>query len=193
MHELAEWDSFYVIVGAAAGALIGLQFVVITLIADRPTVRGAEASAAFGTPTIVHFSTALLVSALLRAPWPTIIPAAVVWGLVGVGGMAYGAITARRVRAQNTYRPQFEDWLCHVALPLAAYALLAASAIAAPSHAREALFGVGAAVLLLLFIGIHNAWDSIAYHVYVSRAASNTEQRQNRENRARAPDTKGDV
>jgi hypothetical protein len=26
---------------------------------------------------------------------------------------------------------------------------------------REALFGVGAAALLLLFIGIHNAWDAV--------------------------------
>ena len=25
--QLAQWDSFYVIVGSAAGALIGLQFV----------------------------------------------------------------------------------------------------------------------------------------------------------------------
>jgi hypothetical protein len=35
MPELAAWDSFYVIVGSAAGALIGLQFVVMTLIVDR--------------------------------------------------------------------------------------------------------------------------------------------------------------
>jgi hypothetical protein len=59
------------------------------------------------------------------------------------------------------------DWLLHVALPLAIYALLVLSAVAAPAHAREALFGVGAATLLLLFIGIHNAWDGITYHVLV--------------------------
>jgi hypothetical protein len=53
-------------------------------------------------------------------------------------------------------------------LPIAAYALLALSAVAALSFTREALFGVGAATLLLLFIGIRNAWDSIAYHVLVS-------------------------
>ena len=68
MSELTEWDSFYVIVGSAAGALIGLQFVVMTLIAERPK-PAAEAGAAFGTPTIVHFSIALLLSAVLRAPW----------------------------------------------------------------------------------------------------------------------------
>ncbi len=43
MPELAKWDNFYVIVGSAAGALIGLQFVVLTLIADKPPV-GAEGS-----------------------------------------------------------------------------------------------------------------------------------------------------
>ena len=81
MPELTAWDSFYVIVGSAAGALIGLQFVVMTLIAERPPIRAAEAGAAFGTPTIVHFATALLLSALLRAPWQTITIPAALWGL----------------------------------------------------------------------------------------------------------------
>lgn len=42
MPELAKWDSFYVIVGSAAGALIGLQFVVMTLIANEPRVALRE-------------------------------------------------------------------------------------------------------------------------------------------------------
>lgn len=168
MSDLAAWDSFYVIVGSAAGALIGLQFVVMTLIAQRP--RAADAGAAFGTPTIVHFSTALFVSALLRAPWQTVAVPAVLLGLTGLSGITYGAITIRRMRRQSVYQPEFEDWLFHVALPLAAYAIMALSACATFFHARQALFGVGAAALLLLFIGIHNAWDAIAYHVFVRTA-----------------------
>src|SRR6185437_9147750 len=67
---LSGWENFYVIVGSSAGALIGLQFVVITLIADLPIGRGAEQGAeAFATPTIVHFGTVLLLSAILNAPW----------------------------------------------------------------------------------------------------------------------------
>ena len=58
----------------------------------------------------------------------------------------------------------FEDSLCHVVLP-AAYAALAVSAYATQSHAYEALFGVAAAASLLLFCGIHNAWDSVTYHL----------------------------
>jgi VIT1/CCC1 family predicted Fe2+/Mn2+ transporter len=42
-------------------------------------------------------------------------------------------------------------------------------------HAREALFGMGAAVLLLLFVGIHNAWDAVAYHVLVGRPNSKSD------------------
>jgi hypothetical protein len=168
MLEFAEWESFYVIVGSAAGALIGLQFVVLTLIAERPQLGTPEAGAAFATPTIVHFSAVLLLSAVLRAPWQAIAAVAAFWGLVGVSGMVYTVIVARRMRAQSAYRPVFEDWLFHAVLPLATYALLALSAFAASSHTHEALFGVGAAALLLLFTAIHNAWDAIAYHVLVA-------------------------
>ncbi len=168
MADLAGWDSFYVIVGSAAGALIGLQFVVMTLIAERPPpTDAAKAGAAFGTPTIVHFGVALFLSAVLRAPWHAVGSVARLCGLTGVGGVVYAVIVMSRMRGQAAYRPQFEDWLFHVLLPLAAYAGLALSAMEAASRTREALFGVGAATLLLLFIGIHNAWDSVAYHVLV--------------------------
>ena len=166
VSELAQWDSFYVIVGSAAGALIGLQFVVMTLIAERPALRAAEGGAAFATPTIVHLGTALLLSALLRAPWQAIGFIAALWGFTGLGGVAYAVIVAQRMRAQTIYQPEFEDWLFHFVLPLAAYAMLALSAVAAPAHTRQALFGVGGATLLLLFVGIHNAWDSVTYHVF---------------------------
>ena len=177
MPELAAWDSFYVIVGSAAGALIGLQFVVMTLIADRPSIRAAEAGAAFGTPTIVHFSAALLLSAMLRAPWQTIAVPSVLWGIMGFGGLTYVGIVARRMRRQSIYQPEFEDWLFHLLLPALAYAALALSAMLVRIHKQGILFGVGAATLLLLFVGIHNAWDAIAYHVYVSRRGDDAEPR----------------
>jgi hypothetical protein len=168
MSEFAEWDSFYVIVGGGAAALIGLQFVVMTLIAERPPRGAAQASAAFSTPTIVHFSGVLFLAAVLRAPWHAVTAVSVLWGLVGLGGLAYSAITIRRMRKQIAYQPEFEDWLFHALLPLVAYAILALSAFAAHSYIHEALFSVGAAALLLLFVGIHNAWDAVAYHVLVN-------------------------
>jgi hypothetical protein len=170
MSELAEWNSFYVIVGSSAGALIGLQFVVMALIADLPFARGAaQAGAAFATPSVVHFGVVLLLSVVASAPWHGIATVAALWGLTGFGGVVYAVLVARRLRAQTLYQPVFEDWLFHVLLPIAAYATLAGSAYAAHFHARPAFFIVGAAVLLLLFIGIHNAWDIVTYHVFVKR------------------------
>jgi hypothetical protein len=171
MSELARWDSFYVIVGSAAGALIGLQFVVLTLVAERPTDGVATGIPTFGSPTIVHFGSVLFLSAIVHVPWQTIRVVAALWGIFGGCGVVYVVIIARRLRRQASYRPEFEDWLCHVALPMLAYAMLAMTSIAARSHLREALFGMGAAALLLLFVGIHNAWDSVSYHVVVHRAA----------------------
>jgi len=167
MTEFDKWDSFYLIVGAAAGALIGLQFVVLTLISNRTKPPRPEAGATFATPTIIHFGAVLLLSALLRAPWQTILSAAALWGLIGVAGVVYEIVIIRRMRAQNFYQPEFEDWLCHAHLPLAAYLILGVSAFTAHSFIRESLFGVGAAALLLLFTGIHNAWDAVTYHVFV--------------------------
>ena len=166
--ELGKWDSFCVIVGSAAGALVGLQFVVLTLVAQNQRMLAADAGAAFATPNIVHFGSVLMLAAILRAPWDTLVIPAVLWCLVGVGGIAYTTVVMIRMTRQSIYKPEFEDWVFHAVLPFAAYLLLAASGFAAVSHTHETLFVVGGAILLLLFIGIHNAWDAIAYHVFVS-------------------------
>jgi hypothetical protein len=184
MPELAEWDSFYVIVGSAAGALIGLQFVVITLIAERPPPRAGEANAAFATPTIVHFGAVLFLSAIVRVPWQSIVPVAIVWGLLGIAGAIYVYVVARRMQIQQVYRPQFEDWLFHAVLPWAAYVVLALTAIAALFSQRLASFGVGFAALVLLFTGIHNAWDAVTYHVLINRPKSETD---------RTPDDRSEI
>jgi ABC-type nickel/cobalt efflux system permease component RcnA len=178
MSPLNGWENFYVIVGSSAGALIGLQFVVMTLIAGRSVARGeAQAGDAFSTPSVVHFAVVLLLSAIISAPWDGIGTVVVLWGGVGLIGIVYVAIVARRMRAQTVYKPVFEDWLFHVLLPLAAYAMLTGSAFAARSSARTALFIVGAAALLLLFIGIHNAWDTVMHLVFVERQEKREDER----------------
>jgi hypothetical protein len=170
MTSLTAWENFYVIVGSSAGALIGLQFVVITLIANTPIAAAQEqAGAAFATPTIVHFGAVLVLAGVQSAPWRRVGPVETIWALLGLCGMVYQIIVASRMRVQTVYKPVFEDWVFHALLPFAAYATMAASAFAARLNVSEALFATGAAVLLLLFIGIHNAWDAVTYHVFSRR------------------------
>jgi hypothetical protein len=170
MTELEGWENFYVIVGPSAGALIGLQFVVITLLADAPISRtDAQASSAFATPSVVHFGVVLLLSAIVSAPWHGIAPVAVLWGLLGFCGTVYSIIVTQRLRKQTIYKPVFEDRVFYALLPLVAYIVLASSAAAAVSHQRLACFLAATASLMLLFLGIHNAWDTVTYHVFVTR------------------------
>ncbi len=170
MTALEGWENFYVIVGSSGGALIGLQFVVITLVADMPITRATpQAVNAFTTPSVIHFGVVLFLSAIVSAPWEGMKVVAILWGLLGVGGIVYSLIVTRRMRSQTAYEPVFEDWLFHSLLPLAAYTALVVSAGVVHVHERPALFLVAGAALLLLFIGIHNAWDLVSYHLFVQK------------------------
>ncbi len=161
----SAWENFYVIVGSAGGALVGLQFVVITLIAERRRRISTGSLGAFGTPTVVHLAAALLVSALMSAPWPSLGALSVALAACGVGGLAYCAVVIRRAVQQTVYRPVREDWVYYVALPCCSYAALAVSGVLVHAGADRALFVVAAVALGLLFIGIHNAWDTVTHIV----------------------------
>jgi len=158
------WESFYVIVGSSAGALTGLQFVVLTLITEAGMVRGAgETLSAFGSPNVVHFCAALLVSAIFSAPWHGLGPPGVAVAVAGVCGFIYSIAVMRRALRQRDYKPVLEDWIWHAALPLVAYAALVHAGIQLARVSPDAMFIVGGSTLLLVFIGIHNAWDTVTY------------------------------
>src|SRR5262245_48413788 len=121
---LSAWESFYVIVGSSGGALIGLQFVVITLISERRHLATGGGLSAFGTPTVVHFAGALVVSAIMSAPWPSLGPLSDVLAAAGLGGLVYATLVIRRARRQTSYKPVWEDWLWYAILPCCSYGLL---------------------------------------------------------------------
>jgi amino acid transporter len=159
---LAAWESYYVIIGSSGAALTGLQFVVLALAADSPIESSSREISAFGTPTVVHFCSALLISALLSAPWHSLTSVSVALGVCGLLGVIYGCVTIRRARLSK-YQPVWQDWLWHTVLPMLAYAFLLVSAVLLPRYPERALFLVAAVALLLLFIGIHNSWDTVTY------------------------------
>ena len=162
LSPLIAWESFYVITGSAAAALTGLQFVVIVL--STQLNRGSsEANRAFGTPTIVHFGMVLALAALLSAPWPSLGMVAWILGGCGCAGLLYAVVVLQTARRQTDYQPVLEDWVWHFLLPPLADAILLGAAFQLTRHPTGALFAVGGTVLLLLFVGIHNAWDAATF------------------------------
>src|SRR5258708_39157586 len=105
VSPLNTWGNFYVIIGSSAAALTGLMFVVITLIAGARVQRSRGSLAAFGTPTVVHFCAALLVAAILSAPWQGLWNAGLLLGLSGLGGATSGVTGVRRGRQRSPYQP----------------------------------------------------------------------------------------
>ena len=170
-HPLAAWESFYVIVGTSAAALIGMQFVVMTL-ADARRMARADTIGAFVAPTVAHMSAALIISALMSAPWHTLSPLPTEVMGAGVVGLFYSAIVVvRRARTQHGYTTVWQDWLWYTILPSICYVTLAASAWWINSDTEFALFLIGLSSLALLMIGVHNAWDTVT-HIVVSGATA---------------------
>jgi len=162
---LAPWESFYVIVGSSAGGLTGLMFVVITLIAGSRVPRTPANINAFGTPNVIHFLAVLLVAAIISAPWQRMQDPAHLIGLSGLSGVVYVLVVLRRMRRQTGYKIVLEDWVWHLILPLIAYTAMFVCAAGLSHDQNWALFGLGGISLLLLGIGIHNAWDTVTYIV----------------------------
>lgn len=165
---MTTWESFYVIVGSSAAALTGLMFVVMALVSDIHAPRTSGSVAAFGTPNIVHFCFVLTVAGALTAPWPSPSSTAYAIALIGAAGVVYTLIVIRRAIRLTEYRAVFEDWLWHAVFPFLAYAAIIVGGLLLPSGLAWPAFLIGAASLLLLFAGIHNAWDTVTY-VTVSR------------------------
>ncbi len=170
---LANWQNFYMIVGSSAGALTGLQFVVIGLLAQAGAAGSMREIRAFGTPTVFHFCSALLVSALMAVPWQSLGGFAVCLGVAGTLGVVYSLGSFWHAR-KSAYNPDLEDWLWYTALPLIAHLALVAAAILLWRNSKLFLGIVAADTLLFLLLGIHNSWDTVTY-VAVNHIKKNQE------------------
>ena len=162
---LSPWETFFFLIGSSGAALTGLMFVVITLAADSTLPRSPDTVNAFATPNIIHFVAVFGLSAVLTAPWQNPRNPAHVLGAAAIAGIIYVLIVLRRMLRQSGYKPVLEDWVWHEFLPMAAYAMLFVGAAGLSHEQRWALFLVGAVTMLLLAIGIHNAWDTVTYMV----------------------------
>ena len=159
---LGQWINFYVIIGSSAGALTGLQFVVITLIAQAEAMGSMLEIRAFGTPTVVHFCVALLISGVMSAPWHALSSVSYCVGGCATAGLAYSLRVVWHAK-KTAYTPDAEDWLWYAALPIAAHAALLTAAVLLWFVPVTPLFMIAVTTLMFLFIGIHNAWDTVTY------------------------------
>jgi hypothetical protein len=156
---LAGWENFYVLTGSAAAGLTGLTFVVIALAADAHAVR-LSGLRTFVTPTIVHFGAVLALAAYLSVPGQNTLSLSLGFALEGLGGFIYVATVGVGIaRIAGAYVPGYEDWIWNVILPAVVYAGQLAGGLLIWHSAELSLYMAAAFSVLLMIVGIHNAWD----------------------------------
>jgi hypothetical protein len=136
----------------------------------RPDVESVNA---FGSPTVVHFTTALVVAALMCSPWSSLRPLSVALAIWGISGFIYSLVVFRRAGHQKSYKPDLEDWIYYVISPSVLYAILSFASLIECLAPRVGLYTLAAALLGLLLVGIRNAWDSVT-HLAIAANQSNT-------------------
>jgi hypothetical protein len=163
---LHEWHDFYVLVGTASATLVGLMFVAVSIGAAIFNEDHRAAMTAFITPTVMHFAAVLfacLVALMPNHTWYTL------GGLIGAGalaGTAYGGGLVVQMIIRRRFTVDLSDRMFYAALPLAGYGIALAAAVLLFTHAAAVSADlIAAAVLILLFAAIRNAWDMMVWIV----------------------------
>ena len=162
---LSGWAPFFATMCTSDAALIGLMFVVVTLVAgiERAQPPSPDGISTYSTPNVMHFCIGLFVSAVCIAPWRSMLGPDVAIGLAGLFGLAYALRVIVKARNTGEYVPDAEDWTWYTILPVVAYCAILGGAIALSRDLETAIYVIGGSVLLLTFIGIRNSWDVVTY------------------------------
>jgi hypothetical protein len=158
-----HWDSFYVLIGSAAGALIGLLFVVATLTAGREQSSVSRGTRVYMTPTVFHFAVVMALSALATAPEMQAPLVGLILGACAVLGLLYSLWIAMRLRRDKLVNEHWSDFWCYGVAPTATYLGLGTTAVSVWTVPSQAPYGAAFLLLVLLLVGIRNAWDLVTF------------------------------
>src|SRR4051794_7218405 len=113
------WESFYLLVGGSAGALIGLLFVVVTLTSELDPKRTTAGSKIYVTPTVFHFGTVFFISAAGLMPHTASHVMALAVGVPALCGILYSLLSVWRLTRRLPDPPHWSDWFYYGVFPCA--------------------------------------------------------------------------
>ena len=161
-HMFEDWGDFYLCVGSAAAVLIGLIFVVISLMQDRSRATVLTGSKLYMGPIVLGVSFVLVLSAAALTPaigrnlFAGIVGIIALWGLVrGVMSIAGIARLGKEVH--------WTDFWFYGFGPTAVYLALAGVAFAFWRAWPCAQYGLAGVIIAMLLLAIRNEWDLITW------------------------------
>ncbi|MEJ0013882.1 MAG: hypothetical protein WDM94_14990 [Bauldia sp.] len=160
------WETYYLMVGSSAGALIGLLFVVITLSGEAETARVTAVQRTFLSPTVFHFVTVLVISC---AAVVTTLPApamALTIAVPTVVGIMSAVAAFYRLASGKLTATHWSDYVFYGVLPAIGHVWLFVTAWMVWQQTAFAEYGVALGAMALLLLGIRDAWDLATWLVY---------------------------
>ncbi len=158
MHALESWHDFFVLVGTAGATLLALLFVAVSLGAGFLSESRADATRAFFSPVVIHFSAVFFLSAIALVPGHRTMFFAVVIGGCALAGLAVSLFTTIQLM-RHDWTSYKEDHLAYGLLPTISYAALLLAAEMVWTENGFAVDVLAGALLVLLLVNVRNAWD----------------------------------
>ena len=156
-----HWGEFYLLAGSAAAVLIGLIFVVISLMQDRSRSTVLSGARLYMGPIVLGISFVLVLSAAALTPHIDRLTLAVISAGVALWGLARALMSSFGIhRLKGVHWTDF--WFYGV-IPSVLYLALAAVALAYWTDCPWANHGLAAVVTGLLLSAVRNEWDLITW------------------------------
>ena len=167
---LAHWHEFYMLLGTASATMVGLLFVAATISSDVFTSGRRAALRVFLSASVIHFSTILVACAIVLVPVMNWEALGVMITGCGIFGLGYYGLTWRdMVRDGLSKQIDLEDRTWYAVLPVIGYLLETGAGVMLASRLDLGCEALALSILVLLVIGIHNAWDITVWSITRTR------------------------
>jgi hypothetical protein len=157
---LVQWREFYSVIGEASATLVALIFVAASIGAEVFTSKHQAGIRSFLSPTVVHFTAVLVICLLASIPDETWDVLGALLGSVGAIGLVYtGWVWRRMLKHGIVASIDTVDRLWYALLPIPAYLIVIGAGLSLRRRSLVSLDLLASPLILLLLIGIRNAWD----------------------------------
>jgi hypothetical protein len=159
-----NWSEFYLLAGSAAAVLIGLIFVVVTLMQDRSRSSVMAGSRLYMGPVVLQVSFVLVLSATALTPGIGAKQYAAVAAVVALWGLVRGIQSTVGIRAlKGEDQPHWTDKWFYGVIPIVLFLALAEVAVGFWRGEEWAVYGIAAVNTAILLLAVRNEWDLVTW------------------------------
>jgi len=153
------WHDFYTLVGTASATLVGLMFVAASIGSSVFSEQHRNALQAFFSPTVVNFVAVLFICIGVMIPSQTWLSLGLLLAAGGIAGLIYAGRVWVQMFVRRSFHVDMVDRMFYATVPLVGYLLVLAAGISLLLRLRWSAEMTAAALVVLMFAGVRNAWD----------------------------------